>query len=217
MKNAELTVRRLIDEIDRYLGSLKGAEDGITAIRQAIAMHAKGPFKPNDARPPICASFDEALKDARKAGNGALADAIIAAKPSLAWVTYDAYPRELIGERFPKAHAFVSLIGGDAPFAAADFDLGLFLIEPHTLYRDHRHPAPELYAPVTGPHRWRFGIDDPWQSLPANVPVWNEPERVHATLVGDHPFLAIFAWTRDVHLPSRVVPAPDWREIEAAL
>ena len=86
-----------------------------------------------------------------------------------------------------------------------------------TLYRDHTHPAPELYAPITGPHGWRFGIADPWKSLPANVPVWNEPDRVHATLVGEHPFLAIYAWTRDVHYPAIVVPADDWAEIEARL
>ena len=146
----------------------------------------------------------------------ALADAITEAGSYLPWVTYDSYPRELIGARFPKAHAFVSLIGKGAPFEAEDYDLGLFLIEPRTLYRDHRHLAPELYAPITGPHRWRFGIDDPWKELAANIPVWNEPQRVHATLVGEQPFLAIFGWTRDVSAPASVVPAPDWREIEAS-
>jgi len=214
---AESTTRHLIDEIDRYLAHLTGAEEGIAAVRQGIASHKQGAFTESKGRAPICGSFDEALGLATKNGNGPLAEAIAQARSTLAWVTYDAYPRELIGPRFPKAHAFVSLIGAGAPFAAEDFDLGLFLIEPRTLYRDHRHPAPELYAPITGPHRWRFGIDDPWQTLPANVPVWNEPERVHETLVGAVPFLAIFAWTHDVNLPSKVVPAPDWQEIEAGL
>src|SRR5690606_4178891 len=112
---------------------------------------------------------------------------------------------------------FVSLIGKGAPFDADDFDLGLFLIEPRTLYRDHRHQAPELYAPITGPHRWRFGVDDPWQELPADIPVWNEPQRVHATLVGDRPFLAIFCWTQDVAIPASVVAATDWQAIESGL
>lgn len=217
MNKAEATTRHLVDEIDRYLGRLKGAQDGIAAVRHGITTFKDGPFHENNGRAPICGSLPEALKLARIRGNGTLADAIIEAGPFLSWVTYDLYPRELIGPRFPKAHAFVSLIGEAAPFEAENFDLGLFLIEPRTLYRDHRHPAPELYAPITGPHRWRFGIDDPWKELAANVPVWNEPERVHATLVGEHPFLAIYGWTRDVNAPASVVPAPDWSAIEAKL
>jgi hypothetical protein len=217
MNKAESTLRHLIDEVERYLGRLKGAEAGIAAVRQGIATRMSGVFKQSEGRAPICGSLPAALNLARQQDNASLADAIDQAGPYLSWVTYDSYPRELIGPRFPKAHAFVSLIGMGAPFEAEDYDLGLFLIEPRTLYRDHRHLAPELYAPITGPHRWRFGIDDPWHSLEANIPVWNEPQRVHATLVGEQPFLAVFAWTRDVTAPASVVPAPDWQEIEARL
>lgn len=217
MTEAERTMRRLVDEIDTYLSRLKGAEDGITAVRQGIETHKGGAFNQSEGRAPICGSLKEALDLAREQGNGALADAIAQAGPHLPWVTYNSYPREQIGARFPKAHAFVSVIGRGAPFEAEDYDLGLFLIKPRTLYRDHRHLAPELYAPITGPHRWRFGIDDPWQSLDANIPVWNESQRVHATHVGQAPFLAVFAWTRDVSAPANVVPAPDWPTIEASL
>ena len=217
MTEAETTMRKLVDEIDAYLSRLKGAEDGIAAVRQGIKTHNRGASGQSKGRAPICGYLNEALDLAGKQGNGTLANAIAQAGPHLPWVTYDSYPRELIGARFPKAHAFVSVIGKGAPFDAEDFDLGLFLIEPRTLYRDHWHLAPELYAPITGPHRWRFGIDDPWQSLPANVPVWNDPQRVHATLVGENPFLAVFAWTRDVTAPASVVRAPDWLEIETSL
>jgi len=41
--------------------------------------------------------------------------------------------------------------------------------------------------------------------------------RVHATLVRDAPFLALYAWTRDVDAIAVVKPAPDWAEIEARL
>jgi hypothetical protein len=214
---AEIAVRRLIGEIDRYLAGLAGAEEGIAAVRAGIAQHVAGTYRASAARQPMCGSFDDALRLARSQGNGALADAIVAAQPFLPWVTYDSYPRELIGHRFPEAHAFASLIGESCAFDAKDFDLGIFLIKPRTLYRDHRHPAPELYVPLTGPHGWRFGTTDPWKSLPANVPVWNEPDRIHATLVNENPFLAIYAWTRDVHHPAIVVPATDWAEIEARL
>jgi hypothetical protein len=100
---------------------------------------------------------------------------------------------------------------------ADDFELGLFLIAPKTLYRDHRHKAPELYVTLTGPHEWRFGVGESWTEYEAHTPIWNEPMQVHATLVRDIPFLALFAWTRDVMADATVVRAPDWAEIEASL
>jgi hypothetical protein len=146
----------------------------------------------------------------------ALATAIAAAAPLLEWVAYDAYPRALIGEAFATGHAFASILGGDAPFATRDFDLGLFLIAPNTLYRDHHHAAPELYAPLTGPHGWRFGLGRPLITKPAHQPVWNPPHQPHLTKVGEVPFLSLFVWTRDVNDTAEVIPADDWPELEAA-
>jgi hypothetical protein len=135
----------------------------------------------------------------------------------LRWITYDLYPRDEIGPRFPQAHAFCSLVGETGFVPAQDYELGLFLIIPHTLYRDHHHPAPELYAPLTGPHRWRFGVGGAWIEKRAHETVWNEPWQIHATAVGATPFLCVFSWTRDVNLPAKVVPAADWDMIEASL
>ena len=106
------------------------------------------------------------------------------------------------------------IIGADGPIPALDFDLGLFLIAPHILYRDHHHAAPELYAPLTGPHGWRFGPDRRLTLKPAHHPVWNPPYRPHLTKVGPTPFLAIFAWTRDVKQTAKVIPASDWPQLE---
>ncbi len=47
--------------------------------------------------------------------------------------------------------------------------MGLFVIAPHVLYRDHAHAAPELYLPLTGPHGWRFA-PGPAQCPPAQCP-----------------------------------------------
>jgi hypothetical protein len=145
-----------------------------------------------------------------------LAIATAAAAPQLEWVTYDAYPRALIGDAFATGHAFASLLGGDAPFMADDFELGLFLIAPGVLYRDHHHPAPELYAPLTGPHGWRFRPGRPLTVKPAHQPVWNPPHQPHLTKVGEVPFLSLFVWTRDVNELAYVIPAEDWPELEAA-
>ncbi len=145
-----------------------------------------------------------------------LVAAIASAADRLSWVTYDAYPRDEIGDAFATGHAFASLLGEAAPFAARDFDLGLFLIAPNILYRDHCHAAPELYAPLTGPHGWRFGLGAPLTVKPAHIPIWNPPHQPHLTKVGPVPFLCLFVWTRDVNLTARVLPADDWPVLEGA-
>jgi hypothetical protein len=143
-----------------------------------------------------------------------LARTIAAAAPHLAWVSYDLYPRHEIGDSFAEGHAFAPIAGGDAPLRAQEFELGLFLIAPHVLYRDHCHPAPELYAPLTGPHGWRFAPGRPLIIKQAGEPVWNPSLQPHLTKVGRTPFLCIFAWTRDVNAPARVIPADDWKALE---
>jgi hypothetical protein len=83
------------------------------------------------------------------------------------------------------------------------------------LYRDHCHQAPELYAPLTGSHGWRFKPGAPLTVKQAHEPVWNEPNRPHLTKVGRVPFLALYCWTRDNDKPARVLHASDWAELEA--
>lgn len=143
-----------------------------------------------------------------------LAAAIAQAADRLEWITYDAYPLNEIGEPFARGHAFASIVGEVAPFPAEDYDMGLFLIAPDVVYRDKAHAAPELYAPLTGPHGWRFGVNRPLITKPAHEPVWNPPHSPHLTKVGSVPYLALYAWTRDVNELAVVLPADDWAALE---
>ena len=204
---------RLVEEADIYLATLPGP--GVAEVRAGIAAARGGPVTPGGSPNAVMAAHLAPALAALAPTHPSLASAIAAAAPHLDWVTYDAYPRDQIGEAFATGHAFASLIGGGAPLAAEDFDLGLFVIAPHVLYRDHNHAAPELYAPLTGPHGWRFGPGDPLVVKPAHQPVWNDPFRPHCTKVGPVPFLCLFGWTRDVNKTARVLPAPDWPELEA--
>ena len=131
------------------------------------------------------------------------------------WITYDGYPPDQIGEAFRTGHAYASIIGEGSAVPATDFDLGLFLIAPHVLYRDHCHKAPELYVPLTGPHGWRFGPGMPLIVKPAHHPVWNTPYAPHLTKVGAVPLLCLFGWTRDVNVAPQVIQADDWATLEA--
>lgn len=147
-------------------------------------------------------------------GRTSLAAAIAAAAPCLEWVTYDGYPRAEIGAAFADGHAFAALVGETGPVQAADFELGLFIVAPHVFYRDHKHAAPELYAPLTGPHGWRFAPDEPLVWKEAHQPVWNPPLQPHATKVGSVPFLCFYVWTRDVNEAATVIAAGDWAALE---
>jgi len=156
---------------------------------------------------PALASMDTHLQP--------LTRAIAAARPHLRWVSYDGYPRALIGEDFAAGHANALIIGEDGPFRADDFNMGLLLIAPDTLHRDHNHAAPELYAPLTGPHGWRFGLGRALMLKPAHQPVWNPPFQPHMTKVGPLPFLALYVWTQNLDQPVQVLSAGDWPELES--
>ena len=209
-----LRLRLLVEEVDRYLGELAGP--GVAEVRSGIARHRHGDVKlvPPPANALVGRYLETALSEL-SVSHPALAAVIAETTPHLKWITYDEYPPEKIGEGFLHNHAFAPLIGHGAPIPAKEFDLGLFLISPHILYRDHYHPAPELYAPLTGPHGWRFGPDQPLIIKPAHEPVWNEPLAPHMTKVGPTPFLCIYGWTRDVEEIAHVIPANDWPELEA--
>ena len=203
----------LLAEADRYLATLPGP--GPVEVRQGLA-YAVAATEPVTTGPNavVEAHLGDALGILART-HSALATAIAGAAPHLHWITYDGYPPEAIGHAFATGHAFASLVGEGAPYTAGDFDFGLFLIAPHILYRDHAHPAPELYAPLTGPHGWRFAPGAPLILKAAHEPVWNAPHAPHLTKVGAVPFLAFYGWTRDVHFPAHVIPADDWPMLEA--
>jgi hypothetical protein len=186
-----------------YLATLPGP--GVAEVLAGLATAAAVPPAPRSG-PVVAAHLAPALAAvARPAG---LAAAIGAAAPWLAWAPYDGYPAADIGPVFPRSHAAAALAAG------RDFELGLFLIAPRVLYRDHAHAAPELYAPLTGPHGWRFAPGAAMEARPAHAPVWNPPHRPHAMLTGEVPFLCLYAWTRDVNELAYVIPAPDWAGME---
>jgi hypothetical protein len=196
-----MSVAALLGIVWETLAALPGPTG--TAVRARFHHGAKTTVEPR--YPEIVARHLPAALAASEPRHG-LAPALAAAARHLGWISYDAYPTHLIGPDFAAGHTFASLIGeGEAPYPAQDFDLGFFLMAPGLHYRDHRHPAPELYLPLTGPHGWRFDGRGAFAPLPAWTPVWNPPMRIHATLVGATPFLALYAWTEHAMAPAEVV------------
>ena len=210
---ASQAILGLVAEVDTYLAALRGP--GLAEVRAGRAQWAQGQAI---AKPSQNAVVDQHLPPSLATlavTHPGLAAAIRRAASELNWVTYDGYSPAAIGAAFSKGHAYASLIGEDSHIAARDFDLGLFLIAPHVLYRDHRHAAPELYVPLTGPHGWRFVPDTALIVKPAHQPVWNRAYQPHLTKVGPVPFLCLYCWTRDVQARATVVPATDWPMLQA--
>lgn len=210
---ATVAIRALVDAADTYLATLPGP--GVAEVRAGLNRWRGGPVAAQTGTSPVLDAWLEASLAQVALTQPELANAIRAATPFLGWKTYDEYPPEAIGAAFSTGHCYATFIGEGAAIEAQDYDLGVFLIAPHILYRDHNHAAPELYAPLTGPHGWRFGPDRPLTLKPAHSPVWNPAFQHHMTKVGPTPFLALFGWTRDTHFAAKVIPANDWPELEA--
>ncbi|MCA0432995.1 MAG: dimethylsulfoniopropionate lyase [Proteobacteria bacterium] len=207
---AESAIAALLAGIDSYLARFE--HEGVAEVRRGLATWGQGALtEMTPLETAACQHLDAALAAATPPE---LAAAIAAARPFLRWGGYDAYPLEDIGAAFAGGHAFASLIGDGGFHAAEDFDLGLFVIAPDIFYRDHHHAAPELYAPLTGPHGWRFKPGDQLQWKPAHEPIWNAPWAPHATMTGAVPFLCIYCWTRDADALARVIPSNDWPQLE---
>ncbi|MDY0873770.1 dimethylsulfonioproprionate lyase family protein [Dongia rigui] len=202
-------------EIDRFLATLDPAHAGVASVRARMRemtdIRSRSLLRPANA--PLCGYLEEALAAIETERAIPLQQALRHAP--LHWESYRGYVADTIGPHFPKRHAYASLMVGADPDWACDFDLGLFLITPGTLYRDHHHLAPELYVPLTGPSKWRFGAGKDWAEKPAGAIVWNPPNQVHATLVGTVPFLCLYAWTEAVHVPAKVDFSEDWNALEA--
>ncbi len=214
-ETASRAIGALVGAALRYLSPRLPAE--AEGVAEGLAQNRHGPPQATIADPrarSVTEAHMQAALAALAADDPALAAAIADALPHLSFARYTAYARDEIGADFADNHAFASVIGSDGAIAAPDFDLGLFLIAPHVLYRDHRHKAPELYAPLTGPHGWRFAPGAPLSIRPAHRPVWNAPDAPHLTKVGPLPFLAFYVWTRDTAEAAEVVPAQDWAALE---
>ena len=212
--DAGTLIRHLVEAADSYLSTLTGP--GVAEVRAGLSPWRAGACSPapGPANSIVAQHLPAALAETAKT-QAPLAAAIAAAAPHLDWISYDLYDPVQIGPTFAQGHAFASLVGEVAPIQARDFDFGIFLIAPGVLYRDHAHAAPELYAPLTGPHGWRFGPGTRLQIKPAHQPIWNPPHQPHMTKVGSVPFLCLFAWTRDVSAPAYLLQAEDWPAFEA--
>ncbi len=133
-----------------------------------------------------------------------LAAAIAAVADHLQWRQSAGYNDKVLGEGFLENYGWSQIIGPHGFFAGHDFLLGFIMLGPHHHYKDHYHPAPELYWPLTAPSEWKRGAGH-FQMKPAGATIWHQPNVIHATKTAGHALLAIWCWTRNTATPARLV------------
>lgn len=201
------TVQWLLDSIVRGLSSRKSQTKEIDDVLARLSEQdtsRKALRFPPPVRLPACALLPDAVGSALTVASD-VAAAIAAIEDDLHWMQNPNYSDAAMGMKgYMDGYAYAEIIGPKGFFTGSDFLMGLLLLGPRRLYREHYHEAPELYWLLTGPSNWKQGAGG-WASLSAGSTRWHNPLVVHATETDEAPLLAIWIWTRDVAEPARLV------------
>jgi hypothetical protein len=198
------TARRLIGTIARGLRQRGG--EGVEVVlsrlsEQALDVRHFTEVHPNQL--PVLRYLAECTAQSMLI-DADIAASLAAIEEHLNWQRSASYTDKLLGEGFLDNYGWCELIGSEGFFPGDDFRLGFLMLGPHRHYKDHYHPAPELYWPLTGPSDWKKGAGG-FETREAGVTIWHPPLRIHATKTGDQPLLAVWAWTRDVSEPAKLL------------
>lgn len=223
MTDKQHRIQALISAIISYLQAHRAASSGVGMTLDKLEAMRLSEQTLIDA-PPQRSRHDAVLNIAidaiRSPQLQEIARCLKAAKDDLVWREDNAqfYPSGAdLGQGYKNRNLHTMLIGPDAcGYDHPDFNLGIFMLGPRTLYRDHNHDAPELYLNLSERSGWRFGTPD-WQDYPAGSLIWNKSRAPHATLVYDQPFISVFVWLENVNSPCDIIQCDDWAEVEQNL
>jgi hypothetical protein len=203
--NTELfdNARWLIGSIARGLNARQG--EGIPDVLSRMAEQnvGQGNFRePESSGLPVLKYLPQCIGETMLL-DAELAAAIAAVEDELQWRQSASYSDAVLGEGFTANYGWAEIIGPHGFFGGDDFLLGLLMLGPERHYRDHYHPAPELYWPLTPGSLWSR---DSWQfsEKPQGSTIWHPPMTMHATRTSETPLLAVWSWTRDTATPAKL-------------
>ena len=139
-----------------------------------------------------------------------LADALLAASPSLRWIA--PYQPGDGADALAAGYAVTMLVGTgipprpgyQVPFVNPDVLVTFTLQAPGIFYPLHRHKAPEIYHVISGAAQWRRDGELWRQRLPGEW-FFHASEQGHAMRTGDEPLLALAAWIDHLGAPPPVL------------
>lgn len=200
-----LAMLRIVETIAHGIADRKG--DGIDEAfaRLAAQDFSSGAYREPEPRMlPACRYLPEAVASTMML-DSTLAAGLAEVEDVLTWRQTSGYSDTAMGEPgFMDAYAHAEIVGPTGAFPGDDFLLGFLLLGPGRHYRDHFHPAPELYWTLTGPSEWRSG-DGPFAARRAGETIWHPAGVTHAMRTGPEPLLALYIWTRDTGEPAQLV------------
>lgn len=196
--------RWLIGAIARGLHA-RGGEAVETVLRRLSEQHLTraGFVEPHPQNLPVTRYFAQAIAETMML-EAAIAAAMATLDGHLKWCQSASYTDAILGAGFSHNYGWCELIGPKGFFRGDDFILGLLMLGPNRHYKDHYHPAPELYWPLTGSTQWRQG-EGGFVSKSAGEIIWHASNEIHATKTADHPMLAVWSWTKDTDVPAKLV------------
>ncbi len=195
--------RWLVGAIARGLNRTSG--EGVADVLERLAEQALGhkDFRlPETKTLPVLRHLPQCLGETMLF-DADLAAAIAAVEEGLRWRQSPAYSDAVLGQGFSENYGWAEIVGPHGFFRGDDFLLGLLMLGPHRHYRDHYHPAPELYWPLTGSTEWRKG-DGGFALKQAGAAIWHPSMILHATRTGEAPLLTVWSWTRDTATRARL-------------
>ena len=198
--------RWLVGAVARGLHGKKHAGAGVVLDRLLDQRIPSAPLQqPKPQRLPVLSHLASAVAETLLI-DGDLAAAIAAVEDRLHWRQSEAYSDAVMGPGFMANYGWCQIVGPHGFFAGDDFLLGLLMLGPGQHYRDHAHPAPELYWPLTAGSLWKRGAS-PFAEAEAGSLIWHGPHEVHATRTAASPMLAVWCWTKDTATPARLIAA----------
>lgn len=195
--------RWLIGAIARGLAARRG--EGVAEVLERLAAQDIGAADFREPEPrglPVLTHLPQAIGESLLLDPD-LAAAIAAVEDGLCWRQSESYSDALLGEGFSANYGWAEIIGPHGFFAGDDVLLGLLMLGPHRHYRDHYHPAPELYWPLTAQSHWSKD-GGAFVEQPQGAIIWHPSMMLHATKTGEAPLLAVWCWTRDTATPAKL-------------
>ncbi len=196
-------VRWLIGAIAQELKKRGG--EGTARVLERLAQQEMDAAQFRDSAPhrqPVCIHLAQCIAETILV-DANLAAALAAVEDRLNWCQSASYSDAVLGEGFMANYGWCEIVGSAGFFPGADFRLGLLLLGAHRHYKDHYHPAPELYWTLTGPSDWKRGAGG-FETRAAGETIWHKPFVMHATRTLDTPLLAVWCWTEDTATPAKL-------------
>ena len=124
----------------------------------------------------------------------ALAAQLIAEVAGLAWE--QSFAAGEASPAFLANYGWTEIIGPTAPLRAGRLSAGFLLLGPRVAFPLHRHPAEEVYVPLSGTAYWRRGRRPFAPARPGQI-IHHSPWLPHAMRTSDAPLLAMYVWRGD--------------------